>query len=132
MAGGLDSYRRLVEGNLEVGPHVGDAEPELRTRALLPYDIDRALGTASPMEFRLVSSGGRGIRNPLRIAALVLCREFTSASAGELALRYGYGSPGSVSSALTRSSQQLEDDPDFAALVENARRRLAVSFRQAS
>jgi REP element-mobilizing transposase RayT len=98
-----------------------------RARGLLPSHIEDALGVGSEAELAVLRRGGRGVRNDLRLAALLLSYEHADASLGELGNRYGYTSGRAARSAVGRARQRLAADPGFATLIENARIRLRVN-----
>ncbi|MEQ8840484.1 MAG: transposase [Acidimicrobiales bacterium] len=132
IGGTPDSFRRFVEGPEPVDHLPTPIRSISGPRPLRPADIEAAVGVSSPMEFELVRAGGRGIRDPLRAATLILCRELTDVTADELASRYGYRSGGSVRSAATRAAQRLATDPLLQELVDDARRRLIPSVRRSA
>ncbi|MFT5201253.1 MAG: putative transposase [Candidatus Aldehydirespiratoraceae bacterium] len=131
LGGDLDRYRELIEKK-----SLGNQRPEpterMIVRTLQPSDIDGALLLASPMERDLVSLGGRGIRTPVRSAAVLLCRELTDATADQLSQRYGFAGASSVRSAVSRAREAAASDAVFARLIADARARLASSFRRDS
>ena len=123
--GGRDDYRTFVESG-DVHDPVPDVDPlrDRSVRFLTPREVEAALGVDSKSERAALSSGGRGVRNELRLACVLLCHELVDRTAGDLADRYGYGSAGGLRSAAHTARDLLETDAGFAGLVEAARQRL--------
>ena len=95
-----------------------------RARGVSPSHVENAFGVGSEAELEVLRRGGRGVRNDLRIATLLLAYEHADASLVQLAARYGYASERAARSAIGRARQRLVADSEFASLVENARVRL--------
>ncbi len=131
----LTTYRRFIEcnGPLPDNPQIAHSNPiPLSVRTLTPTDIEAALGVASVSERELLVSGGRGVRNNLRLSCVLLCRELTAVSADHLAERYGFASASGARSCIQRAKKLLRDDADFAAGIESARLRLRRGIPRAS
>ena len=103
-----------------------------RPRTLTPIDIERAVGVASEPERALLRQGGRGVRNHLRLASVLLCRELARTSTDEIAARYGFATVNAAYSAISRARALEQRDASFALLLADARRRLARSDRAAA
>lgn len=86
--------------------------------------IEAALGVESEAEREVLRAGGRGVRNDVRLAALLLGHERGVEEVGALAQRYGYRDTATARSAIARARARLERDPDFHALVADAAARL--------
>jgi REP element-mobilizing transposase RayT len=132
-AGCPATLRRFVEDDTDVNvPAVAAFTSPPRPRTLSPTDIERAVGVASEPERALLRQGGRGVRNHLRLASVLLCRELADAPTNEIATRYGFASVNTVYSAISRARSLEQRDTSFALLVADARRRLARSDRHAA
>lgn len=114
----LDGDRAPSDGFVVLG--------ERRARGTRPSDVEDALGVGSEAELAVLRRGGRGVRNDLRIAVLLLAYEQSDAPLTELAERYGYSSVRAARSAVGRARQRRAADPEFAMLLEDALVRLRV------
>lgn len=123
LAGGRQAYRDLISSGLPADAEVRQPKP-VRTRLAALTAIEDAVGVGSPSERAALASGGRGIRNRERLAAILLAADHSQASCEMVAERYGFGSTASLRSAVSRARKLLPTDPDLAELVENATRRL--------
>lgn len=122
--GGRTSYREFVEAD-DAFPASGPAgQPSAPVRVDAPAAVEFALGIASPSERDVLASGGRGLRNDIRVAAVLLATESTGWSSERLAARYGYSSGSSLRTAVVRARRRLRSDPQFASLVGHARQRM--------
>ncbi len=121
--GDLGAYRRHIEDG---GPAELPREGSTHVRILVPIDIERALGVGSKPERQLVVAGGRGVRNHLRLACLLLCVRWTDRTSEELARRYGFRSASGARSALARARTLLDTDREFLELIEGAAHRLRL------
>ncbi|MEQ8839602.1 MAG: transposase [Acidimicrobiales bacterium] len=122
-SGDVAAYRKFVVG--------GEVEPDRPILGSAPRltgadAIEQALGVSSPSERELLRAGGRGVRNELRMACVLLASELTAGTAQTLADRYGFRSASSVRSATTRARALARTDPAFRALLESARQRLTT------
>ncbi|MEZ5167918.1 MAG: transposase, partial [Acidimicrobiales bacterium] len=126
----LGNYRRFVEGDQVV---VGLRDDPSRTRTpgpvrmCSPLDVEFALGVASASERALLRRGGRGVRNDLRLACVLLCRDTTDWTLPAIAHRYGFGTTSRIRGAVARAVHLEAADSEFAALTTAARQRLAHS-----
>ena len=122
----LDAYRDFVhEGDKAPLDYEPPVEPSTgEPRAFTPSQIERALGVRSEPEREVLRSGGRGVRNDERLACVLLCFELTDCAVPELGARYGFGSPSTVRSAISRARKLWSSDERFARLVDDARGRL--------
>jgi REP element-mobilizing transposase RayT len=127
--GDRHSYRKFVEGEDEQTSR----DYELSTwvppvRVVTPDEVEAALGVGSAPERKLLSQGGRGVRNRLRLACVYLCSRATALSSSELARRYGFRSDSGVRTASLRARDLLASDHDFAALVHAAASRVRIEL----
>jgi putative transposase len=123
--GDIGAYRRFVEddGQSNMDPGI---ELTASPRVTSLDDVERALGVASSSERDLIRRGGRGVRNELRLACVVLGAEVTAATADRLAKRYCFRSASSVRSATSTARELAGSDPEFRAVLDAARQRLGV------
>lgn len=105
---------RVLEDFIEAGTAV---------RVVTPDAVDWALGIDSAAELQLVRTSP--LRADRRLAAVLLSHEATNRPSTALASRYGYRSGSGLRSAAARARARVGADPTFAALVADARRRLA-------
>ena len=125
-SGDVARFRSFVEGDAHsdvAGAGVLPSAPAL-PRTTGTREVERALGVDSDSERELLRAGGRGVRNDVRIACVVLCREFTDLTATQIADRYGFRSASSVRTALQRGRDRTESDETFAEPLRSARGRL--------
>ncbi len=118
----VSSYREFIEaGRTRETPMVLEP-PAVRNHSL--DQIEWALGVASPAERELLRTGGRGVRNDVRAAAILLGRELTCVEPETIASRYGVSSVDSLRAITSRARSRLTSDAEFNSVVEAARRRL--------
>ncbi|MDW3219676.1 MAG: transposase [Acidimicrobiales bacterium] len=86
--------------------------------------IEAALGVESDAEREVLRAGGRGVRNDVRLAALLLGHLRGVEDVGSLAERYGYRNIATARSAIARARARVDRDPGFRALVSDAAARL--------
>ena len=124
--GDIAAYREFVTaGDVDNDGFVPGESPRLTAAD----DIERALGVASPSERDLLRHGGRGVRNDLRLACVLLAIEYTAATSDSLAGRYGFRSASGVRTAAARARDLAATDRSFAAVIDAARSRLAPPGR---
>ena len=99
-------------------------------RNLTPADVERALGASSLVERSLLQAGGRGVRNDIRLACLLVSRDNTDWSMDALAARYGYRSTSGARTAISRARTRTDHDPLFRELVAAAQQRLVGVVRR--
>ena len=113
----------VLAGSAEPGRRL-DRRRLVRTRT--PDDIEAALGVGSATELEVIRSGGRGLRNDTRLAALLLANKYCNVELLELSDRYGYRDAHVARSAIARARVRLESDRGFGQLVRDAEMRLRI------
>lgn len=123
--GDLDAYHRFVDATIVDHPYTPPTVPaETTPRPFTATAVEFALGVRSAPERALLAIGGRGVRNDHRLACVLLCAELAGCDLAEIQRRYGFASPSTLRSALSRARTLEADDPAFARLVDDARLRL--------
>lgn len=122
--GSRASYRQFVAEEPVDPSAISFGERRESVHPCTPEAVDWALGIDSREELDLVRSSV--VRADLRLAAALLALETANRSSTELAARYGYRSGSGVRTAASRARARLASDSAFAALVEDARRRLRI------